>query len=465
MQRAKYMASDFLLTGLAFVLFNIFRYHMLFGNFIHSQSVYAFLSEPKIIWEQVLFPPSMMLIYGISGFYNQPFHKSRLGILSNTLAVSIIGSSLVLLLLLLNDAAAKHIYYILVLTLTFLLFVCVYAGRSFINGSFLKKLIDQRVVNTTVIIGDSDAAVRMAAQIEGNVDVATTRVLGFVHLPGEEGKVKDRPVWDFNATADVIDSLRPDQIVIATEFKDDRKVMWILDKLITYDVPIKIAPNTLSYVTANIRMGDILGTPLVDLSSPRLSDFGQNVKRCGDVFASAFAMLLLSPVYLALAIAVKRSSPGPVIYEQERIGKHQKPFKIYKFRSMYQDAEAAGPQLSSDNDGRITRVGEVMRKYRLDELPQFWNVLKGDMSLVGPRPEREYYIRKIMDRAPYYGLIFQVRPGITSWGMVKFGYASSVEEMVKRSQYDLIYLNNMSILTDMKILAYTVRTVVTGEGK
>lgn len=464
-QRAKYMVTDFVLTGLAFVLFNVFRYNMLFGYYIRSMSVWTFLTESKIIWEQLLFPPLMMLIYGISGFYNQPFQKSRLGIVSNTMAVSIVGSSLVLLLLLLNDAAAKHIYYILVLTLTFLLFACLYMGRSFINGGFLRKLRDQKVVYTTVIIGDSRAAVRMAAQLDDSVDMATNRVLGFVHLPGEVGCVKGRQVWSLDETGDIIGNLKPDQIVIATESKDDRKVMWILDRLITYDIPIKIAPDTLSYITANIRMGDIMGTPLVDLSSPRLSDFGLNVKRCGDVLISALALLLLSPVYLALAIAVKRSSPGPVIYKQERIGKHQKKFKIYKFRSMYQDAEANGPQLSSEHDRRITRVGEVMRKYRLDELPQFWNVLRGDMSLVGPRPEREYYIRKIMDRAPYYGLVFQVRPGITSWGMVKFGYASSIDEMVERSRYDLIYLNNMSILTDLKILAYTVRTVVTGEGK
>ena len=212
-------------------------------------------------------------------------------------------------------------------------------------------------------------------------------------------------------------------------------------------------------------MGDILGTPFVDLSSPSISDFGQNIKRCGDIFISLLALILLSPLYLILSIAVKCSSAGPVIYSQERIGRHRKPFRIYKFRSMYENAESGGPQLTTDNDSRITHVGEVLRKYRLDELPQFWNVLKGDMSLVGPRPEREYYINQIMERAPYYGLIFQVRPGITSWGMVKFGYASTVEEMVERSRFDIIYLNNMSILTDLKILAYTVRTVAIGEGK
>jgi lipopolysaccharide/colanic/teichoic acid biosynthesis glycosyltransferase len=166
-----------------------------------------------------------------------------------------------------------------------------------------------------------------------------------------------------------------------------------------------------------------------------------------------------------IALLIKRDSKGPVIYKQERIGYHSKPFFIYKFRTMRTDAEQAGPMLSSRNDARITGIGRVLRKYRIDELPQFWNVLKGDMSLVGPRPEREYFIRQIMPCAPQYTLIHQVRPGITSWGMVKFGYASSLQEMVERVRYDLIYLANVSLTVDVKILIYTIKTVIKGRGK
>lgn len=161
---------------------------------------------------------------------------------------------------------------------------------------------------------------------------------------------------------------------------------------------------------------------------------------------------------------VKSGSKGPVFYSQERIGYRQKPFKIYKFRSMRIDAEQSGPQLSEEDDPRITKVGHVLRKYRLDEIPQFWNVLKGEMSLVGPRPEREFYIRQIIKEAPYYTLLQQVKPGLTSWGMVKFGYAKNVKEMVERSKFDLLYLANMSVLMDFKILIHTVKTVVMGKG-
>ncbi|MDE6291532.1 MAG: sugar transferase, partial [Muribaculaceae bacterium] len=169
--------------------------------------------------------------------------------------------------------------------------------------------------------------------------------------------------------------------------------------------------------------------------------------------------------FLVLAVKVKTDSKGPVFYTQERIGLKERPFQIIKFRTMRTDAEAQGPQLSNDDDPRVTKSGKVMRKYRLDELPQFWNVLKGEMSIVGPRPERKYFINKIIRKAPYYTLLYQARPGITSWGMVKYGYASDVDEMIERSKYDLLYISNMSILVDLKIMLYTVMTILEGKGK
>ena len=175
--------------------------------------------------------------------------------------------------------------------------------------------------------------------------------------------------------------------------------------------------------------------------------------------------LLLMPVYAIVSLLVKLDSKGPVLYSQERVGYHNKPFNIYKFRTMVCNAEQDGvPLLSSDNDPRITRMGRFLRKYRIDELPQFWNVLCGDMSLVGPRPERQFYIDQIISRVPSYAWLRQVRPGITSLGMVKYGYAQNVDQMVERLNYDLIYLENMSLLNDFKIMVYTIKIVFTGRG-
>jgi len=183
-----------------------------------------------------------------------------------------------------------------------------------------------------------------------------------------------------------------------------------------------------------------------------------------DMVLSIISLIVLLPLIIFLVIGVKMSSPGPVLYRQQRVGRFGKHFKIYKFRSMYHNAEENGPELSSKHDPRVTRFGQFMRRHRLDEIPNFINVLKGDMALVGPRPEREYFINKITEQAPHYIHLHKVKPGITSWGQVKYGYAESVEEMIKRLRYDILYIENMSLFVDLKILFYTAITIVKGRG-
>ena len=190
------------------------------------------------------------------------------------------------------------------------------------------------------------------------------------------------------------------------------------------------------------------------------------IKRAFDIIISAVGLVILSPLLLIIALLVRLDSKGAILYSQERIGLYGVPFRIYKFRTMVENAEASGvPQVTHDNDPRITRVGHWLRKYRLDELPQLWNILRGDMSIVGPRPERPYFVEQIMKEAPYYCLLYKVRPGLTSWGPIRVGYTDTMEKMIERLNCDVVYVENMSLLLDMKILFFTVGVIVKGKGK
>ena len=218
-------------------------------------------------------------------------------------------------------------------------------------------------------------------------------------------------------------------------------------------------------LAGSVRMNHLLGASFIEIYPQLMPEWQCIIKRLADIVISMFMLVLLLPLYIFIAIKVKLSSPGSIIYSQERIGIHGKPFRIYKFRSMFTNAETNGPLLSSNEDLRITPWGKVMRKWRLDDLPQFINVLKGEMSIVGPRPERKFYIDQILQLTTDYKHLHRVQPGITSLGMVKFGYAENLPQMISRMKYDLLYIENMSLMLDLRVLLYTFRTILQGRGK
>ena len=460
-QAGKYILSDFISASVAWLLFNILRYEV-FAIDEGADSLLDYLQYPGVLGGQVVIPLFWLVLYYFSGYYNKPFGKSRLTELFSTFITVLIGTVFVSFALLLDDIPRSiDIYYKLFFGMFGLQFFITYIPRLLITQSGMRKIKNREWAMKVLIIGAGGKAVRIAHDLYRlGYDIC-----GFVsedeRTPVKAdrnqvlGTVEDIPV--------LMEKENVDEIVLAVESKNNKALLGILYSLYWYKRPIKVLADRFNMLS-KIQLRTIRGIPLVDVTDNNFSPAGQNIKFFLDKVSSAVALLLLSPLFVYIAWRVKRDSPGPVFFRQERIGYLGQPFWMYKFRTMYVNAEENGPSLSSEDDPRVTPFGRVMRKYRLDELPQFWNVLKGDMSLVGPRPERKYFIDEIVKTAPYYYLLHNVRPGITSLGMVKYGYAASVDKMVERMEYDILYYENMSLTLDLTILIYTVKTVVTGKG-
>ena len=415
----------------------------------------------------VLVPLLWLMLYYTQGTYYNFKRLHRFKIFNLSISATLIGSVFIFFALLLDDEISGYqLYYKSI----FLLFV-IHFTLTFIPRMILVTLLVNRVHSgalgfKTLLIGGSEKAVEIYNEII-QLPKGINNFAGFVKLNGVDQYLEDRLPYlgHSDQLEKVIRENKIEEVIIALESIEHDKLRSLISRIEGSDVVIKILPDMYDILSGSVKMTNIFGALLIEVNQEVMPFWQQAVKRFLDVVLSFLAIVILLPFYLVLAVVVKFSSPGPIFFRQERVGINGKPFQIIKYRTMFVDAEKHGPQLSSSDDPRITPVGRFLRKTRLDEFPQFWNVLLGDMSLVGPRPERQFYIDQIVKVEPQYLHLTKVRPGITSWGQVKYGYAENVDQMLQRMKFDLLYLKNRTLALDFKIMLYTVLIIFKAKGK
>ncbi len=467
-KRAKillYLSSDWVISIIVWLAFVLIRREVIEWREPHL--------EPQQFLNAGVIGIYWIIVYAISGSYRKPFRRSRLQEVLQTFRTTLIGVLIIFFTIFLDDAAdipnySQHHYHWTLSTYMALQFFAIAIVRFIITTNTQVRIRNRKIGFPTLIVGCGPQAFNIYEELHSMRRSLGYDFKGFVSLEDHKENLFLGKLKHFGSTQklfDIILNRHIEEVIIALEKGESDQIGSIIEICEQTNTHIKVVPDVYDYIVGSVKVSHILGAPLIEVFPQIMKSWEVVAKRLFDLAFSIFALIILGPIYGILTLCIKLDSKGPVLYKQERIGKGGKPFYIFKFRSMYVDAEKMGPQLSSKDDPRITKVGKILRKLRLDELPQFWNVLIGDMSIVGPRPERKHFIDQIVKRAPHYRHLHKIKPGITSWGQVKYGYAENVDQMIRRLQFDILYLENMSFSLDLRIILYTVIVMLEGRGK
>lgn len=438
------------------------------------------MNSAALIAPATVFLPSLVMagfwiaIFAFFGLYKRLYLISRFDETIRVGKISIIGTLLFFFLLFTDDlnwnadniSSAKH-YALIYWILTFSL---VSADRLIIRTIQRVGVKRGTGLHSAVIVGVGETARQIYDDIRRHRTTGLD-VRGFINQKSDDPQHMPRVEPDMIlGTLDeinrIIEAHGVEDVIVAVEPEDRMKLVSVLDNIEKPSVSVKIVPDFYQIISGLNQTNQIFGLPLIEVMPDPMPNWEKSVKRVMDIVLSSLILLLSLPVMLLTTLLIRLSSKGPAVFAQERVGLHGQPFVMYKFRSMYVDAEKkTGPTWASDNDPRITPVGIWLRKLRLDELPQLFNVLKGDMSLVGPRPEREFFVNQFKKQIPLYTRRLRVRPGITGWAQVKWKYDETFDDVVEKTKYDLFYVENISLKMDLKILINTLFTMLAGKGQ
>lgn len=459
--RLKYILSDVLAAFAVWLLFMVFRRTINDAQINELSRV--FVPNYDFVNGIFTFPLVCLFIHYLTGFYLYVDSRININPFLTTLAASAIISIGIFFALLIDDIVVSYeYYYYSLLVLFFLLFTLTYVLRLLVNKSIRSKYRNNELSLNTIIIGTGKNAMQISASLKQQSD--EYNLVGYVSV--DNNVYIDRTLYlgNLQNIEQIIKEHHVSDAVIAIEDSSEQRIFKIINQLYIHNIDIRFTPSLYEILTGGGKINMVGTMPLIDITKLKVGFWQLSLKRFIDIVVSFISLILLLPLFAVFSLRIKLNSKGPVFFKQERIGYLGRTFNMVKFRTMFVDAESGVPKLSSPDDDRITSVGRTLRKYRLDELPQFWNVLVGEMSLVGPRPERLFYIRQITEHAPYYCLIYKVRPGLTSWGPIKIGYADTLEKMIERLNYDIIYVENMSLINDFKIVLLTIDVLLKGKG-